>query len=296
MSPSGYTSGMGRISGDTPSASGEAAPELSRGPAGRQASLIGAGEPPAFRVFNPQGRARVLVVCDHASRRIPAALDNLGLDELALTRHIASDIGAGDVAERLSARLDAPAVLAGYSRLVVDCNRAPDDPTSILAVSDGEFIPGNHDLSDAQKAARTRQFFLPYHDAIRRRLESFERRGIVPAFIAVHSFTPIFRRVRRPWQIGVLWDKDPRIPEPLIAALRAQGIAVGDNEPYSGKAPADHTVDHHAEGGGLPHASIEIRQDLIDHPEGADRWAGILGDVLEKILEGEKLYRKFGGA
>jgi len=285
---------MATISGSMPGADGEAARRGAVEHNGRAAALIGPGEPGPFRVLNPQGRARLLVVCDHASRLIPAALDNLGLDELALGRHIASDIGAGDVAERLSARLDAPAVLAGYSRLVVDCNRGLGDPTSILAVSDGEFIPGNQGLSEADKAERARQFFHPYHDAIRRRLESFERRGIVPAFVAVHSFTPIFKQVRRPWQIGVLWDKDPRIPVPLIEMLRAQGIAVGDNEPYSGKAPADHTVDHHAEGGGLPHVSIEIRQDLIDHPEGSARWADILGDVLEKILADEDLYRKHG--
>lgn len=285
---------MTTISGRMPGADGEAARRLAVEHNGRGAALIGPGEPAPFRVLNPQGRARLLVVCDHASRLIPAALDNLGLDALALGRHIASDIGAGDVAERLSARLDAPAVLAGYSRLVVDCNRGLDDPTSILAVSDGEFIPGNQGLSEADKAERARQFFHPYHDAIRRRLESFERRGIVPAFVAVHSFTPIFKQVRRPWQIGVLWDKDPRIPVPLIEMLRAQGIAVGDNEPYSGKAPADHTVDHHAEGGGLPHVSIEIRQDLVDHPEGVARWADILGEVLERILADEGLYRKHG--
>ena len=284
---------MTTISGTMPGAGGVARQGAGEHD-GRQAALIGPDEPAPFRVLNPQGRARLLVVCDHASRRIPAALDNLGLDELALGRHIASDIGAGDVAEKLSARLDAPAVLAGYSRLVVDCNRGLDDPTSILAVSDGEFIPGNQGLSEADKAERARQFFHPYHDAIRRRLGSFERRGIVPAFVAVHSFTPIFKQVRRPWQIGVLWDKDPRIPVPLIEMLRAQGIAVGDNEPYSGKAPADHTVDHHAEGGGLPHVSIEIRQDLVDHPEGVARWADILGDVLEKILADEELYRKHG--
>lgn len=256
--------------------------------------MIAAGEPAPFRVINPQGRAPVLLVCDHASRRIPAALADLGLDPLALGRHIASDIGAGDVTEQLSALLDAPAVLAGYSRLVIDCNRGLGDPTSILAVSDGEFIPGNQGLDDDDKQERARQFFHPYHDAIRRRLESFERRAIVPAFIAVHSFTPIFREVRRPWQIGILWDKDPRIPVPLIERLCACGLVVGDNEPYSGRAPADHTVDHHAEGGGLPHVSIEIRQDLIDHPAGVDRWARLLGDVLGEILADDTLYRKLG--
>lgn len=286
---------MTRISGGAPGAHGVVGRLTGRDALGRNNALIEPGEPGPFRVLNPQGRARLLVVCDHASNRIPARLQNLGLDELALGRHIASDIGAGEVAELLSARLDAPAVLASYSRLVVDCNRGLNDPTSILAVSDGEFIPGNQGLSDADKAERAQQFFYPYHDAIRRRLQSFERRNIVPAFVAVHSFTPIFKKVRRPWQIGILWDKDPRIPAPLLAMLRAQGVAVGDNEPYSGRAPADHTVDHHAEGGGLPHVSIEIRQDLISHPEGVRRWADILGDVLEQILANEDLYRKFGG-
>lgn len=262
----------------------------------RRAALIGPGEPPPFQSFNPRGRARLLIVCDHASNRIPAALQGLGLDELALGRHIASDIGAGEVARCLARRLDAPAVLANYSRLVVDCNRGPEDPTLVLAVSDGEFIPGNHGLNDEDKAERLRQFFQPYHGAIRRRLASFARRGIVPAFVAIHSFTPIFQELHRPWQVGILWDTDPRIPVPLIRALRAQGIAVGDNEPYSGKAPADHTVDHHAEAGGLPHVSIEVRQDLIDHPEGVLRWAGILGDALERIVREEGLYRKLGEA
>lgn len=286
---------MDRTAGTMPGVREPAAREA--GPAAHQhAPLIGPGEPGPFRVVNSQGRARLLLVCDHASNRIPAPLENLGLDDLALGRHIACDIGAGEVTERLSQRLDAPAVLASYSRLVVDCNRGLSDPTSILAVSDGEFIPGNQGLDDEQKAERARQFFHPYHDAIRRRLESFERRSIVPAFVAIHSFTPIFKNVRRPWQIGILWDADPRIPVPLMQALRAQGINVGDNEPYSGKAPADHTVDHHAEGGGLPHVSIEIRQDLVDHPDGVARWARILGDALAEILADESLYRRFGEA
>jgi len=247
-------------------------------------------------VFNPMGRSSVLVVCDHASRRIPATLDNLGLDELALGRHIASDIGAAEVAEHLARLLDAPAVLAGYSRLVVDCNRQLDDPTSILAVSDGEFIPGNHGLTDEQKDQRIRQFFDPYHDAIRRRIGSFERRGVVPAFIAVHSFTPIFQETRRPWQIGILWDTDPRIPVPLMRGLGERGVVVGDNEPYSGRAPSDYTIDHHAEITGLPHASIEVRQDLVETPDGALEWAETLAAVLGPILANPDLYSRLDGA
>jgi predicted N-formylglutamate amidohydrolase len=253
--------------------------------------LLAPDEPPAYETINDGGSARALLVCDHASRRIPRRLDNLGLDELALRRHIACDIGAVDVARRLSRLLDAPAILASYSRLVVDCNRHLSDPTSILAVSDGEFVPGNHDLSQEEKDDRAAAIFHPYHGAISQRLKRFTDAGIVPAFIAIHSFTPIFNRTSRPWQIGVLWDTDPRIPVPLMEKLsRIPGVVVGDNEPYSGKAPADYTVDHHAEPTGLPHVSIEVRQDLVSTPEGADRWSAILGGVLGEILADEQLY------
>lgn len=264
---------------------------LSGAIAGDGGGLLSPDEPTAFELINDGGSARVLLVCDHASRRIPRRLDNLGLDELALRRHIACDIGAVDVARRLSALLDAPAILASYSRLVVDCNRHLSDPTSILAVSDGEFVPGNHDLSKRDKELRAEAIFHPYHDGIQQRLERFLEQGTVPALIAVHSFTPIFNRMSRPWQIGILWDADPRIPVPLMEKLRRiPGVVVGDNEPYSGKAPADYTIDHHAEPAGMPHVSIEVRQDLISAPRGADRWSAILGGVLAEILADDDLY------
>jgi predicted N-formylglutamate amidohydrolase len=264
---------------------------VSRRPAEDGAAFFGPDEPGPFQLINDTGMARALLVCDHASRRIPRRLDNLGLDELALRRHIACDIGAGEVTRRLSRLLDAPALLASYSRLVVDCNRHLNDPTAFLAVSDGEFVPGNHALSTRDKELRARAIFHPYHSGIRERLERFMKQGVVPALIAIHSFTPIFNRTSRPWQIGVLWDTDPRIPVPLMEKLgRIPGLVVGDNEPYSGKAPADYTIDHHAEPGGLPHVSIEIRQDLISSSEGADRWARILGNVLAEILADDDLY------
>ncbi len=290
---------MSGIPGSAADPQGEGRGEAVTGQSSHAFALIGPGEPPPFRVFNPKGRASVLVVCDHASRRIPAALNNLGLDELALGRHIASDIGAAEVAEDLARRIDAPAVLAGYSRLVVDCNRQLEDPTSILAVSDGEFIPGNHGLTPDAKRERIRQFFDPYHDAIRRRIESFERRSVIPALIAVHSFTPVFQETHRPWQVGILWDTDPRIPVPLMEGLAERGVVVGDNEPYSGRAPSDYTIDHHAEATGLPHVSIEVRQDLVEHREGAARWAEVLADVLQPILANPGLYcrlEEMGGA
>jgi len=254
-------------------------------------SLLAADEPSPFTLINDSGGARTLLVCDHASRRIPRSLDDLGLDELALRRHVACDIGAGDVTRRLSEILDAPAILAEYSRLVVDCNRHLADPTAFRAVSDGEFVPGNHNLDTAAKEARAQAIFHPYHEAIRARLQVFRQQGVAPAVIAVHSFTPIFNRTSRPWQIGILWDTDDRIPKPLMKKLqRIPGTVVGDNEPYSGKLPADYTIDHHAEPVGLPHVSIEIRQDLIRTPAGVERWSCILGRALGEILDDDNLY------
>jgi predicted N-formylglutamate amidohydrolase len=263
---------------------------------GEPEPLLAPDEPPAWQLINDEGAARALLVCDHASRRIPRRLRDLGLDRLALRRHIACDIGAGEVTRRLSRMLDAPAILANYSRLVVDCNRRLSDPTAYLAVSDGEFVPGNHDLTPDEKILRADTIFHPYHGAIRDRLARFRSQGTTPALIAIHSFTPIFDGTSRPWQIGVLWDTDPRIPVPLMEKLsRIPGLMVGDNEPYSGRAPADYTIDHHAEPAGLPHVSIEIRQDLISTPEGAERWSLILGRALDEILADDTLYSVLDG-
>ncbi|MGH8496940.1 MAG: N-formylglutamate amidohydrolase [Gammaproteobacteria bacterium] len=255
-------------------------------------SLIGPDDPPPFELLNPRGDAHALLVCDHASRAIPEGMNRLGLDELALGRHIACDIGAGDLARGLATRLDAPAVLAGYSRLVVDCNRDLGDPTAFPAVSDGEGIPGNSGLSAEDKALRAQNFYWPYHHAIAQALARFRARDKVPAFISIHSFTPFLQQRNRPWHVGILWDQDPRMPLALMERLRQEpGLCVGDNEPYSGKLPADYTIDHHAESARLPNVSIEVRQDLLETPMGVREWVDRLGSALAGILADESLYR-----
>jgi len=256
-------------------------------------SLVGPGDPPPFEFYNAQGRAAVLLVCDHASRAFPASLRSLGLTEPATTQHIAWDIGAADLGRALSRRIDAPLVLAGYSRLVIDCNRALTDATSIVAASDGVTIPGNVGLTPEAAAQRVRSFFEPYHGAVNAKLEEFRRRAIVPAFLSMHSFTPVMNGLQRPWHIGVLWDRDARIAVPLLERLSTRkDIVVGDNLPYSGRHPADYTVARHAERAGLPHVCIEVRQDLLDTAEGAERWAGILYEVLEPILADPRLHSR----
>lgn len=253
--------------------------------------LLAADEPAPLLTFWNGPRRPALVVCDHASPRIPRALRALGLSEHERTRHIAWDIGASALACALAERLGLPAVLAGYSRLVIDCNRPLEDPTSIVAVSDGVAIPGNAGLDEAAREARAQACFWPYHDAIDELLAELRGLTPAPALIAVHSFTPVMRGAARRWHCGVLWDQDPRIPLRLMQALRAEsGLVVGDNEPYSGRDPADFTVGLHAERHGWPHVCIEVRQDLLQAPGGIEEWTVRLACALEPILDDRNLY------
>jgi predicted N-formylglutamate amidohydrolase len=255
-------------------------------------ALLGPGDPPAYEAVNPEGRAPFLLICDHASRKFPSVLGSLGLDASVLERHIAWDIGAADVARHLSRRFDAPLVLAGYSRLVIDLNRTLDDPTSIAQESDGVEIPGNRKLDPAARAERAQALFHPYHGAIEARLDAFSAQGRVPAVISIHSFTPTMNGFARPWHIGVLWDRDPRIAEPLLEALKREpGAVIGDNEPYSAREPNGYSADHHAARCGYPHIEIEIRQDLIDSSERAAVWAERIARAFGPILAAPELYR-----
>jgi predicted N-formylglutamate amidohydrolase len=248
-------------------------------------ALLQPGDPAPVRVVNPEGRAPLLLVCDHASDAIPRWLGDLGVAPRDRQTHIAYDIGAAAVAEGLAAALDAPLVMAGFSRLVIDCNRALDAPTSIPPVSDAIAIPGNWDLAPAARAARAAQLFAPYHAAIEERLDALGGRGPTPCFLAVHSCTPVLAGFRRPWHFGVLWNRDGRLAEPLIANLaRDSTISVGDNQPYSGRDGHGYTLPTHAEPRGLPHATVEIRQDLIGAAAGIARWTRRLHDALATVV------------
>lgn len=256
--------------------------------------LIGPGDPAPFEIINPDSNRGVLVVADHANRAIPRHMGRLGLDRSVLDKHVAWDIGSAGVAMLLAERLDATCVLAGYSRLLVDCNRQLYDPTAFIKVSDGIAIPANLSLSEDEKWLRVRSFYWPYHNAITAQLYRLRRQDLYPAVISIHSCTPVFNRVVRPWHFGVLWDRDPRIAVPLIYGLaHHDGVCVGDNEPYSGRHPHDFTIDFHAEPLGLPHVGIETRQDLIGDPAGVRHWGGLLAETLEEILDDPKLYRSF---
>jgi predicted N-formylglutamate amidohydrolase len=253
---------------------------------------IGRDDPAPFVVLHEHGAAPALVICDHASRAFPKGMQRLGLPELPSWQHIAWDIGAGELARGLANALDAPAVLAGYSRLIVDCNRKPDDPEAFRRESDGWVIPGNAALTEFERRTRLGCFFDPYHETIAAMIADFRRRETVPLIISVHTFTPQMAGQARPWHIGVLWDKDEASARRLLAGLRAvEGLVVGDNEPYSGKHPSDYTIDHHAEQAGLPHVCIEVRQDTLESPAGVERWVRLLSRLLRELIADPGLRR-----
>ncbi len=254
--------------------------------------LLGPDDPAPFSIENPNGAASVLLVCDHASNAVPASLHGLGLTERELRLHIAHDIGAAAVTRRLAHLLDAPAVLAGYSRLVIDCNRRLGHPSSIVSLSDGIHIPGNRDVDQDEAARRADACFWPYHRKIGAGIAGFAARGIMPAIISVHSFTPVMADTVRPWELGILWDHDARISAPLIAALSARGdVTVGNNLPYSGRQRFGYSIEVRATETGLPNVLIELRENVVSDHDGAGRIAQIVADGVAPILADAGLYR-----
>ncbi len=252
-------------------------------------SLIGPDDPPVFEIVNADGAAALQLVSDHASRAVPVALGTLGLDGGHYERHIAYDIGAAEVTRLLAAAMDAGAVLAGYSRLVIDVNRPPGHPQSIPEISDETAIPGNRGLTEADQALRVAALFKPYHNAIHESLAHLWRRGTPPALFSIHSFCPAYGEEERPWDVGVLWNRDPRIAQPLIEKLGKRGLHVGDNLPYSGRELA-YTLNLHGGAAGLANCVVEINQDQVCGREGIERWAGILADVMGEVMQTEGLH------
>jgi predicted N-formylglutamate amidohydrolase len=209
----------------------------------------------------------------------------MGLDPFARRCHLAIDIGAGKLTERLAKSLGVTAVIAQYSRLAVDCNRELMDPGAFLEYGDGILVPGNRNLTQADKDARSDAIYWPYHYAIDDQLTRLQAVGPKPVFISIHSFTPVLNGISRAVEMGVLWDKDAIVSEIFLEGFRAAGYVTGDNEPYSGKAPQDFTIDHHAEEIDLPHVGIEVRQDLIDDIAGIDEVVPVMHKIIESIPE-----------
>ena len=245
------------------------------------AALLDPDEPSPVRLENEAGSSVFFLTCEHAGRAFPRRLGILGLPEHETWRHIAWDIGISGVGRELSRRLDAAVILQTYSRLVIDCNRDPNVPSSIPEVSEITQIPGNRGLDKAAREARVDAIFHPYHDTIATALDRRAAAERASVLVALHSFTPVFKGVARPWHVAVLFNRDSRLAHPLAELLRAEGgLMVGENEPYAVSDLTDYTVPVHGERRGLPHVEIEIRQDLIARPEGQREWAERLARLL----------------
>ena len=256
-------------------------------PPSQDIPLLGPDDPAPVTIVNPEGSADLILICDHASNAVPAALKGLGLTERDLHRHIALDIGAAEVTGLVAERLNAPAVLAGYSRLVIDTNRKLDHPESINKESDGTVIPANQNVTPHEAQRRAEACFWPFHRKIGAGIAGCALRNVRPAIIAIHGFTPVFGGVERPWHMGVLWNEDDSLALPLIDALRThEDLVIGDNQPYSGRQQYGYSIDTHAGETGLPNVLIELREDFAATPDAQERSADILVEALIPILQG----------
>jgi predicted N-formylglutamate amidohydrolase len=248
--------------------------------------LVGPHDPPPFSVHNAAGKTPLLLLCDHASKAVPKALGDLGISAGELDRHIGWDIGALEASIELARLLDAPLLASGYSRLVIDCNRWPGGEGSTPEVSDGTPIPANVGLTKEQIDARADACFWPYHREIDRQLDAMTADGRKVCMLVVHSFTPEMKGFQRPWHLGVLWNDDDRLPKPLLAELRRDHkLEVGDNEPYSARASYEYTLTAHARPRGIPHCSLEVRQDLIDTRAEAREWGKWLVEPIRRAVQ-----------
>jgi predicted N-formylglutamate amidohydrolase len=255
--------------------------------------LLSSTEVPPVHQYNAAGRSPFLLTCDHYGRLIPRVLGDLGLPESELVRHIAWDIGIAGVAETLSDQLGAHLVAQRYSRLVIDCNRPPAAASSIPMISEATTIPGNDGIARDAAEARRKQIFDPYHQRIDEVIDARARDGMPTVLVSLHSFTPVYAGIGRPWHIGTLYHRDQKLPPLLLKHLRAEAdLVVGNNEPYAVSDETDYTIPVHGEARGLMNSGIEIRQDLIGDRAGQQQWAERLARVLGEIeieLKAERL-------
>lgn len=238
----------------------------------------------------PGDRARgILLVCDHARNTLPEMYGNLGLPVSEFERHIAYDIGVEAVVNGLSRKLGVPAVLSCFSRLLIDPNRGMNDPTLIMQLSDGAVVPGNRDIDEIERNYRLSRFYQPYHRAIEAEIDAAIGDGALPVLISVHSFTPAWKGVARPWHAGLLWEDDRRCSDLFIQALSVDpNLVIGDNVPYAGGLAGD-TMNTHSVKRGLPHTLLEIRQDLISNGEGVSQWIDRLAGAIEHMIANEQI-------
>ena len=253
------------------------------------ALLLKPEDVPPVREYNAAGRSPFLLTCDHYGRLIPRILGDLGLPEGELARHIAWDIGIAGVAEALSKHLDAHLIVQRYSRLVIDCNRPPDAASSIPRISEATTIPGNEGLSREAAVLRRAQIFDPYHRRIGEIIDQRGSAAMPTVLVSLHSFTPVYAGIARPWHIGTLYRRDKVLPALLLGALRAEpDLVVGDNEPYAVSDGTDYAIPVYGEQRGLAHVELEVRQDLIVEEAGQAEWAERIAGWLTQVQDANR--------
>jgi predicted N-formylglutamate amidohydrolase len=256
-------------------------------------SLLEPDEPHPVHVERADSPSPFVLACDHAGRRVPRALGDLGLAPEHFERHIAYDIGIEPVAGRLAAAFDAPLVAQRYSRLVIDCNRPTHVPSSIPTISEATPIPGNEGIAPDEREARIEALFRPYHATLEGILEARARQRIPTILIAMHSFTPVYNGTSRPWRLGLLYDRDARLAGSMLRILNDDAAPyIGDKLPYAVSEETDYTLPVHGERRGLLHAGLEIRQDQIGEPAGQAAWATWLELLFARVLERFPDYRR----
>jgi predicted N-formylglutamate amidohydrolase len=243
-----------------------------------------------FEIIEGDYDGGIVLLADHAMNRLPPEYNSLGLPERAFHRHIAFDIGIEGLTRQLARKLNVPAVLGGFSRLLIDPNRGEDDPTLIMKISDGAIIPGNYPISDEEWERRLDTYHRPYHRAVERTLAKAGAAGRAPLVLSLHSYTPAWKGIPRPWHAAVLWDTDHRAVTPLLDLLRQdETLVLGDNEPYDGALRGD-TMYRHCMTSGTPHALLEVRQDLIADEPGISAWADRLAPIFTKMNDISELH------
>jgi predicted N-formylglutamate amidohydrolase len=247
--------------------------------------LLAPGEEPAVTAHDGDGR--FVFVCEHASNRLPKSLGMLGLSPADLERHIAWDPGAAEIATGLAARFRGGLVMQRYSRLAIDCNRDPALPDAIATVSETTMIPGNANLSEAARRERIAGLWQPFHEALTDLLDKRAAAGRATALVTVHSFTPVYRGVARPWHAGIISTDERSLAEAVLTGLRQEeGLVVGDNQPYSAKDNVDYTIRRHGHDRGLPHVMIEVRNDLLREAGDVAAWTTRLAGSLDESATG----------
>lgn len=248
--------------------------------------LLAPDEPKPVEIYRPQGTSRILILCDHAGRYIPRRLNKLGLPDSEIARHIGWDIGIAGVVRGMADALDAQAIMQPYSRLVIDCNRTPGTPASIPVISENTEIPGNDRLLPEEARARETEIFAPYHAAITAELDRRAAAAVKTVLISMHSFTPVYKDVARPWHVGTLYNRHAWLAEIVFELLSEDPeLIVGNNEPYMVSDEVDYSIPVHGEKRGLAHLGIEIRQDQIAEEAGQTVWAARMSDVFARAVK-----------